>query len=458
MTKIQNWMLMVFLSLSMSVWAEVFECKDAQGHIKYQDSECYQTNDTQVINLPSGTFVKHSRQESISQIISYDTAMTAENYKLGLEAYQQQDYLKAFKLISVAANSQHPEAQNMLGEMYLDGQGISKNESIACGWFKRSADLGYVTAQTNLAYSYNEGRGCPKDVYLAKFWYQKAIKNGDSRAKKLLAELAVQEAINVEKMQAEAQRYQSLSEKINHPSPPPVETSSAGSVISWLIVVLLLAFIMLLRGRRIEKGNSAKFINNLKNPNPIIVKTSSVAHAESKENQEAINQNHQQKDLSESEKKELLQSAIKWIEAERYKKQSLPSDNSTLHEDVESYETYQQDSPNTRQFKSLLRAIKEQKKTDPLIGAKVGAKEIIQQLLHLLRDNKGVHAESMLAVLGTLAGYACQASVRQEFVANQKLPEQGIFMVAKDADGRCYYFGDYLNKPLCSGILKLATY
>lgn len=119
-----------------------------------------------------------------------------------------------------------------------------------------------------------------------------------------------------------------------------------------------------------------------------------------------------------------------------------------MHEDVESYETYQQDSPNTRQFKSLLRAIKEQKKTDPLIGAKVGAKEIIQQLLHLLRDNKGVHAESMLAVLGTLAGYACQASVRQEFVANQKLPEQGIFMVAKDADGRCYYFGDYLNKPL----------
>ena len=119
-----------------------------------------------------------------------------------------------------------------------------------------------------------------------------------------------------------------------------------------------------------------------------------------------------------------------------------------MQDDITSHDDYQKQSPNTRQFNSLLRAINNEKKTDPLIGAKVGAKEIIQQLLHLLRDNKGIHSESMLAVLGTLAGYACQASVRQEFVANQKLPEEGIFVVATGTDGKNYYFGDYLNKPL----------
>ncbi len=126
--------------------------------------------------------------------------------------------------------------------------------------------MGYLgtlpcTAQTNLAYSYNEGRGCPKDVYLAKFWYQKAIKNGDTRAKKLLTELEVQEALNVAKMQqAEAQRYQSLYDKINNPPSPPVEKSSSVSVTSWLVVLLLFAFIILMRIDRFKKDKLIEVI------------------------------------------------------------------------------------------------------------------------------------------------------------------------------------------------------
>ena len=255
-------MLMVFLSLSMSVWAEVFECKDAQGHIKYQDSECYQTNDTQVINLPSGAFgTPNHHKKDENQFKSYDLTSIADNYQQGLEAYKQQDYKNAFLLLSSAANLNHPESQNMLGGMYLEGQGVPKSEQIAFSWFKRSADLGYVTAQTNLAYMYHQGIGCTKDVFLAKEWYQKAIKNGDSRAEKLLAELEGQEALNVAKMQqAEAQRYQSLYDKINNPPPVPLEKFSTVSVTSWLIVLLLFAFIMLMRIDRFKKDKLIEVI------------------------------------------------------------------------------------------------------------------------------------------------------------------------------------------------------
>jgi hypothetical protein len=90
---------------------------------------------------------------------------------------------------------------------------------------------------------------------------------------------------------------------------------------------------------------------------------------------------------------------------------------------------------------ALLRAIEAKRKEDPLIGAKLGAKEIVQWLLVVMKNEKGVHIESLLAVLGALAGYSCQASVR----ARQG---RAAFIVADGADGKKYFFGDALNKPL----------
>lgn len=90
---------------------------------------------------------------------------------------------------------------------------------------------------------------------------------------------------------------------------------------------------------------------------------------------------------------------------------------------------------------ALLRAIAEKRAEDPLIGAKLGAKEIVQWLFAVMKNEKGVHIESLLAVLGALAGYSCQASVR----ARQG---RAAFVVADGADGKKYFFGDALNKPL----------
>jgi hypothetical protein len=96
---------------------------------------------------------------------------------------------------------------------------------------------------------------------------------------------------------------------------------------------------------------------------------------------------------------------------------------------------------------SLLRVIEEKRKTDPLIGAKLGAQEISHRLLTAMKNDKGVHIESLLCALGALAGYACQASLRAQAV-QKGLPETAAFTVVEAKNGDRYFFGDPLNKPL----------
>ena len=96
---------------------------------------------------------------------------------------------------------------------------------------------------------------------------------------------------------------------------------------------------------------------------------------------------------------------------------------------------------------ALLRQIEAQSKDDPLIGAKVGARYVGERMLAALTTKRGVHIESLLCALGSLAGYSCQASVRAQARA-QSLDEEANFVRAEGADGKTYFFGDPLNKPL----------
>ena len=95
-------------------------------------------------------------------------------------------------------------------------------------------------------------------------------------------------------------------------------------------------------------------------------------------------------------------------------------------------------------------AIKKQEKDDPFIGAKIGGKEILNSLLIGLKDEKGVHVESLFCALGSLAGYTCQANFRAQAISRGMDPD-APFTVVKAADGKKYYFGDTLNSTLVEG-------
>ena len=102
-------------------------------------------------------------------------------------------------------------------------------------------------------------------------------------------------------------------------------------------------------------------------------------------------------------------------------------------------------SPETE---SLLRAIAEKRASDPLIGAKIGAMEINNRLIAVLKNERGVHIESLLSILAALAGYACQASARAQLVETGKMTEAELFIIAEDEDGNRYFFGDAINAYL----------
>jgi hypothetical protein len=99
---------------------------------------------------------------------------------------------------------------------------------------------------------------------------------------------------------------------------------------------------------------------------------------------------------------------------------------------------------------AALRAqIDSRKAADPLIGPKIGAKEINKRLMAGLKNEKGIHIESFLTVLGALAGFSCQMSLREELSKRTGMEtEKIVWTIVNGADGKKYHFGDALNKPL----------
>ena len=105
---------------------------------------------------------------------------------------------------------------------------------------------------------------------------------------------------------------------------------------------------------------------------------------------------------------------------------------------------------------ALLHQIAERSKFDPLIGAKIGSKEITQRLINAMKNERGVHIESILCALGSLAGYSCQAAVRAQAVA-RGLPELALLTSVETKDATTYFFGDHLNKPLAESQYSVWT-
>jgi len=103
-------------------------------------------------------------------------------------------------------------------------------------------------------------------------------------------------------------------------------------------------------------------------------------------------------------------------------------------------------NPVTRSLRAIIEAKSEER---PRLGPELGGKEVFQIIFNAMsaHGTRRVHVESMLCMLGALAGYSCQASVRADCIA-RGLPENGLFIRFTGADGTDYFFGDSINKPM----------
>jgi len=98
------------------------------------------------------------------------------------DAYERNDYEKAFNLLSPLAEQGVARAQNALGTMYLTGEGIPQDSKEAVKWYRLSAEQGFALGQNNLGLMYDNGHGVPEDSKEAVKWYRLAAEQGFAKA------------------------------------------------------------------------------------------------------------------------------------------------------------------------------------------------------------------------------------------------------------------------------------
>ena len=178
------------------------------------------------------TTEKHTVAEDSSGVgPRLDNKDTAVSWQQGQAAYEDGDFVSAFKIWQAEAKKGDELSQFNLGVMYSRGEGTEKNgsralewymrsaaqgyapaqfnlgtvfldgvltaidEQKAAAWWKMAAEQGFVQAQFNLAGLYCQGIGVPRDIGKCKFWYGRAASNGDTNARKMLDRIKESELV-----------------------------------------------------------------------------------------------------------------------------------------------------------------------------------------------------------------------------------------------------------------------
>ncbi|RUM68741.1 MAG: hypothetical protein DSZ05_00590 [Sulfurospirillum sp.] len=109
-------------------------------------------------------------------------ALLGEMYLDGIGV--SEDYAKAFKWLSNAAKKGDPQAEYLLGHMYENGLYVSADVAKAVEWYTKAAQGGDIMAQYSLALIYKEGKGnVAKDMQKAFKWLKMVERDKDTLIK-----------------------------------------------------------------------------------------------------------------------------------------------------------------------------------------------------------------------------------------------------------------------------------
>lgn len=123
----------------------------------------------------------------VAMVLACGTAWADVNG--GIAAYQRGDYATAVAEFRLAAKRDDPVAQNMLGIMYAEGQGVERNDKTAADLFSKAQVLGSAEATANLGRMYAEGRGVSLDQKIALQLFHDSARAGYQPAMLRLAEI-----------------------------------------------------------------------------------------------------------------------------------------------------------------------------------------------------------------------------------------------------------------------------
>jgi len=106
----------------------------------------------------------------------------AEDFKTGLDAFNDGDYATAFAIWWPMALHGDARSQASLGFLYYAGKGVKRDDQKSLLWFSRAAEAGQPTAQFFLGLQYFYGRGVRRDLARAYSWCDIALSNGYSES------------------------------------------------------------------------------------------------------------------------------------------------------------------------------------------------------------------------------------------------------------------------------------
>ncbi|WP_456023234.1 tetratricopeptide repeat protein [Pseudomonas protegens] len=110
---------------------------------------------------------------------------------------------RAAQAILLAAGEGEVEAQALLGQILLDGQGIAQDQMLALRWFGIAASRGHLMARNMLGRCREHGWGCSADAAIAAQHYRIAAEAGLDWAMYNLANLlATGRGLAVDHLQA----------------------------------------------------------------------------------------------------------------------------------------------------------------------------------------------------------------------------------------------------------------
>ena len=74
------------------------------------------------------------------------------------------------------------DAQNKLGLMYYNGEGVSRDHVEAMKWYRKAASQGHAGGQFNLGRMYAEGLGVARNLIRAYMWFSLSEQASDAAA------------------------------------------------------------------------------------------------------------------------------------------------------------------------------------------------------------------------------------------------------------------------------------
>ena len=115
----------------------------------------------------------------VAALLCLATAAPASaDYSRGMNLWDRGKLTEAVAEFRRAAEAGDARAQDQLGILYEEGQGVTEDAVSAAFWYEKAALQGFAPAQMNLARLYRNGKGLAQDESKAVHWYTKAAESG----------------------------------------------------------------------------------------------------------------------------------------------------------------------------------------------------------------------------------------------------------------------------------------